>query len=363
MSPAKKTVDINITAMAPKNSVRGVVSPSSSTSSAELNLDYEVHWKDPQTTRAHVVSPEAQEPVYPSPNLKHRTVTPEKEYIAQYPTHVKHAQEDLVKVVTPDRASAPRAPVAPEIAEKSKSVAFADPNSVHTRFIASPTTIFRQQEGGSGVRPADSTVEFIPVSVSPPLSETAKRVKPQPTPPRTEKPPFGYFKPASTPYERRYAPTMRYAPRRADVAADLRPPFSVMTPPLRAAGPLAYEIAHHMRYIPPKPCYRTTYQDDYKWHKGFYGEPLKSDGSTQTAKEAPAVSSKAVLPDTLSKIYPSKQAKREAKKERRKSRLRDTHISEQQKRSESLQPAKPPQRIIPLMYQTENMRAYGCPMR
>jgi len=363
MSSAKKKVDIDISAMASKNSVRGVVSPSSSTSSAELNLDYEVHWKDPQATRAHVVSPEAHEPVYPSPNLKHRTVTPEKEYIAQYPAHVKHAQEDLVKVVTPDKGSPPRTPVAPEIAEKSKSVAFADPNLVHTRFIATPTTIFRQQEVGSGVRPAVSTVEFIPVSVSPPFFETANRVKPQPTPPRTEKPPFGYFKPASTPYERRYAPTMRHAPCRADVSAGLRPPFSSTTPPLRAAGSLAYEKAHHMRYIPPKPCYRTTYQDDYKWHKGSYGEPLKSDGSTQTVKETPAVSSKAALPDTLSKVYPCKQAKREAKKERRKSQLRDAHMSEQQKRSESLQPAKPPERIIPLMYQTEYMCAYGCPMR
>jgi len=356
MSSPKK-LELNITASRSMAKGIGLVSPESLSSSRELQVDYDVHWKDLQSSSRNVVSPETREPSKPSPNLKHRLATPRKNQTAQFPAHTKHAQDDVVKVVTPDKDStASQIFKTPTTTEKPKQVVFTNPDVVHTRFIASPTTIFSPEEA-KGSTSATSKVEFIPVPVPLPddyeaskQAKYAERAKYGASSPRIENSPMRFFASASTPSARRYAPTMRFTPSRVE---DIRPPFtpfSSATPPLRVAGSLAYETAHHMRYIPPQPGYHTTYQDDYKWYKGAYGESQKlisqKSDSTQTVKD---VRPKQLASKKTPNVYPSKQAKHDAKILRRKSRLAEQN--------------KPPKRTIPIMYQTEYMRAYGCPMR
>jgi len=344
---SRKEFEIEVTAPRRLNIATALVSPESTSSSTELQVDYEVQWKDPQSNRRNVVSPESHTPSK-SPNLKHRVITPEKDHIA---THTKHAQDDAVKVAALSKETA-----APEFSasiakegKSSKAVAFENPDLVHTRFVASPKTTFSREEDDRGSMPAPEKLEFIPVPV--PVFKAPKQEKHDSTAIRAENPPMRYFHSASTPYVHRNSPSMRFTPPSSSSDKN-HPPFTSASPPIREAGSLAYETAHHMRLIPPKLGYHTTYQDDYQWHAGAYGESDKTllprSEATQTGTNVPAKLLKPTVLKMLSNVYPSKQAKRDAKTQRRK---------------KNLEQRKPLKRTIPIMYQTEYMRAYGCPMR
>ena len=330
-------------------------------SSMDFNIDVEVqHLKDPKTNSTNAVSPDSND-LNSQKSFGIIDRKNDEQYATDFglsPQHVKHSQNDVVHVVTPDKeltvlkTKHQPASIKEDTflarSDDSKSLDAVVSETKHIRFQAPETNTSLEDIAVPSVEICEKTkptkLKAQTINKVQPFVHMPERKSMRPRPVVRKRPSF-------------YAPSFDASPHPTEVSS--RAAFTSACPAIPYQGPIADAVKKHELYIPPKGRFSTEYASKYIWHTGAYGnssgryKPSHSpEEQTMTSKVSPKKPSLASKAPTH--LYSDSTAKRLAKLERRKLRR-----SAQSLGTTNIENVK----VIPIMYQTEYMRAFHCPMR